>query len=114
MASTLGQAPEPSRLELPGMSLLQHLEELRSRLIYALISVAVGFGASWAYAERIFQLMEHPIKAALAANHLPEKLVYTSPTEPFNFYLKIALIAGLFVASPAVLYQVWMFISPGL
>jgi sec-independent protein translocase protein TatC len=45
---------------------------------------------------------------------MPEKLVYLNPTEPFNMYLKIGLLAGLFVASPFVLYQLWMFISPGL
>lgn len=96
------------------MSLLEHLEELRRRIIYALISVAVGFGLAWNYAEEIYKLMERPILSALHANGLPEKLVYTNPTEPFNIYLKIGVIAGLFVASPAVLYQLWMFISPGL
>lgn len=110
----LGTAPEPSRLDLPGMSLLEHLEELRRRIIYALISVVAAFGVAWIYAEDIFRLMEKPIIAALRANHLSEKLVYTNPTDPFNIYLRIGLIAGLFLASPIVLYQVWMFISPGL
>jgi sec-independent protein translocase protein TatC len=96
------------------MSLLEHLEELRRRIIYALISVAVGFGVAWRYSEQIYRLMERPILSALHANGLTEKLVYTNPTEPFNVYLKIGVIAGLFLASPAVLYQVWMFISPGL
>jgi sec-independent protein translocase protein TatC len=110
----LGSAPEPSRLELPGMSLLEHLEELRKRIIYSLVAVAVGFGVAWRYAEVIYRLMERPIVTALEKNHLPTKLVYTNPTEPFNIYLKIGLIAGLFIACPIVLYQVWMFISPGL
>jgi sec-independent protein translocase protein TatC len=51
---------------------------------------------------------------ALHRNGMAEKLVYLNPTEPFNLYLKVAFLAGLFVASPFVLYQVWMFISPGL
>lgn len=110
----VGSAPQPSRLELPGMSLLEHLEELRKRIIYALISVGVGFLVAWHYAERIYVLMERPIIDALHKNGFPEKLVFTSPTEPFNIFLKIGMIAGLFLASPAVLYQVWMFISPGL
>ena len=110
----LGKAPEPSRLDLPGMSLLQHLEELRRRIIYSLISIVVAFFAAWAYAEDIFRLMEKPIHEALRSNHLSEKLVYTNPTDPFNIYLRIALIAGLFLASPVILYQFWMFISPGL
>ncbi|MGB8986416.1 MAG: twin-arginine translocase subunit TatC, partial [Candidatus Sulfotelmatobacter sp.] len=51
---------------------------------------------------------------ALRDNGMSEKLVYLNPTEPFNLYLKIAALAGLFLTSPFVLYQVWMFISPGL
>ncbi len=58
--------------------------------------------------------MKVPIDAALKAHHLSTDLVYTNPTEPFNMYLKVGLIAGLFVASPFVLYQVWAFIAPGL
>jgi len=110
----LGTATQPSRLELPGMSLLEHLEELRRRIIYALISIAVGFGVAYHFSEQLYRLMERPILQALHNNGLSEKLVYTNPTEPFNVYLKIGVIAGLFLASPAVLYQVWMFISPGL
>jgi sec-independent protein translocase protein TatC len=103
-----------SRTELPGMSLLEHLEELRRRIIYAIIAVAVGVSATFWYAESIYRLMERPVMEALREHHFPEKLIYTSPTEPFNVYLKIAMISGIFVASPAILYQVWMFISPGL
>src|ERR1700732_5352027 len=58
--------------------------------------------------------MQRPIMSALKANGLSEKLVYLNPVEPFNLYLKIAALAGLFLTSPFVLYQVWMFISPGL
>jgi sec-independent protein translocase protein TatC len=116
MASTVLEKSEQEtpRGELSSMSLLEHLEELRRRLIYAVVSVVVGFGLAWNYADDIYRLMERPIVEALRANNLPEKLVYTNPTEPFNIYLKIGLIAGIFIASPAVLYQVWMFISPGL
>jgi len=99
---------------MPAMSFLEHLEELRRRIIYSLIAVAVGFFACWGYAERIFGLMQRPIMEALKRNGIEEKLVYLSPTEPFNLYLKIGFLAGLFVASPFVLYQIWLFISPGL
>jgi len=96
------------------MSFLQHLEELRKRIIYCLIAVAVGFFACWAYAEKIYGFMQAPIMTALRNNGMSEKLVYLNPTEPFNLYLKVAALAGLFVTSPFVLYQVWLFISPGL
>jgi sec-independent protein translocase protein TatC len=99
---------------MPTMSFLEHLEELRKRLIYSLIAVGVAFGACWGYADRIFAIMQEPIMLALKRNGMAEKLVYLNPTEPFNLYLKIGLMTGLFVASPFVLYQVWLFISPGL
>ncbi len=99
---------------MPGMSFLDHLEELRKRIIYSLIGVAVGFFVCWGYAERIFGIMQKPIMDALQHHGLAEKLVYLNPTEPFNLYLKIGFLTGLFVASPFVLYQLWLFISPGL
>lgn len=99
---------------MPAMSFLDHLEELRKRLVYSIIAVAGGFFLCWGYAENIFGLMQRPIMDALHRNGMPEKLVYLNPTEPFNLYLKIGFMAGLFVASPVVLYQLWLFISPGL
>jgi sec-independent protein translocase protein TatC len=113
--STLASAPvEEPQAEITSMSFLEHLEELRRRIIYALLAVAVAFLACWFYAERIFGLMQQPIMHALASQGLEQKLVYLNPTEPFNMYLKVALFTAIFVASPFVLYQVWMFISPGL
>src|ERR1700676_3142102 len=99
---------------MPTMGFLDNLEELRKRLVYSIAAVAVGFGVCWWKVERIYDVMQRPIMEALKANGLSEKLVYLSPTEPFNLYLKIAAFAGLFLTSPFVLYQVWMFISPGL
>src|ERR1700756_5200526 len=114
MPETLAEAPEKEKDSLPAMGFLEHLEELRRRIIYSLIAVVVGFFACWAYAERIYEIMQRPIMQALQHNGLSEKLVYLNPTEPFNMYLKVAFLAGLFVTSPFVLYQVWAFIAPGL
>jgi sec-independent protein translocase protein TatC len=99
---------------MPAMSFLEHLEELRRRIFYSLISVAVGFFLCWGVAENIVGWMQKPIMEALKRNNMPQTLVYLNPTDPFNLYLKVGLLAGLFVACPFVLYQVWMFISPGL
>ncbi len=96
------------------MGFLDHLEELRRRIVYSIAAVAVGFFVCWWKVERIYDVMQRPIMDALKANGLAEKLVYLNPTEPFNLYLKIAALAGLFLTPPFVLYQVWMFISPGL
>lgn len=96
------------------MSFLQHLEELRMRIIRALMAVGLGFCACWYYAERIFSYMQRPIMTALQNHHLDTKLVYLNPTEPFNMYIKVGFISGLFLASPFVLYQLWAFVAPGL
>jgi sec-independent protein translocase protein TatC len=106
-------SPEP-REEMPAMSFLQHLEELRRRIMWSLVGVGVGFGVAWWKVERIYGFVQAPIVKVLRAHKLDEQLVYTHPVEPFNIYLKIALIAGLFLASPWVLYHVWAFIAPGL
>ncbi len=99
---------------MPAMSFLDHLEELRRRIIYSIVAIAVGFFACWGYAEKIVGWMQKPIMEALQRNGMPQTLVYLNPTDPFNLYLKVAALAGLFVSCPIVLYQVWMFISPGL
>jgi len=114
MPETLAEAPEKEKDSLPAMGFLDHLEELRRRIIYSLIAMAVGFFACWGYAEKIYEVMQRPIMVALQHNQMEERLVYLNPTEPFNMYLKVAFLAGLFVTSPFVLYQVWAFISPGL
>jgi len=109
--------PETTKKEerqMGAMSLLQHLEELRRRIIYSLVAVVVCTCAAWWWVRDIYALVERPIQAVLAKNHLDPHLVYMNPTEPFNLYLKTGLLIGLFVASPIVLYQLWMFISPGL
>jgi sec-independent protein translocase protein TatC len=112
--STEASGSEPKRDAMPTMGFLDHLEELRRRLVYSIAAVAVGFFACWWKVEKIYDIMQRPIMEALRANGMSEKLVYLNPTEPFNLYLKISALAGLFLTSPFVLYQVWMFISPGL
>jgi sec-independent protein translocase protein TatC len=116
MPDALAEAPsdEQEPDAMPTMGFLDHLEELRRRIVYSAIAVAVGFGVCWWKVERIYDIMQRPIVEALRANGMAEKLVYLNPIEPFNLYMKIAILGGLFLMSPFVLYQVWMFISPGL
>ncbi|HTD23417.1 MAG TPA: twin-arginine translocase subunit TatC [Terriglobales bacterium] len=108
-------APAPSRMEhMKSMSLIEHLEELRRRILWAVGWVAAGFSVCWGYHDAIYAYVQKPILQALEKNHMEPRLVVTSPTEAFNLYVKVALVAGIFVSSPFVLYQVWLFISPGL
>src|SRR5277367_340182 len=95
--------------EIGGMSFLEHLEELRRRIIYGFLYVVAGLSICWGFHEQIFAIMQKPIVVALASHHLDQKLVYLNPTDPFNMYLKISFLAGTFAASPFVLYQVWAF-----
>src|SRR5438552_10065078 len=96
------------------MPLLAHLEELRRRIICSVVGVLVGFLSCWSLADRIFGLMQQPIIQALRHHGLGGGLVYLNPTEPFNLYLEVGFVAGLFAASPFVFYQLWLFIAPGL
>ncbi len=96
------------------MGFLDHLEELRKRIIWSIAYIGIGFSVCYWWHEAIFGWMQKPIVFALKNHNLPVNLVYTNPTDPFNMYLKISLIVGIFVASPFVLYQVWAFIAPGL
>src|SRR6266487_3188908 len=107
------ESSEAGPEQMPSMSFLEHLEELRTRIFHALIAIAIGMGVCWFYHERLFAFMQKPILDVLKHYGI-EKLVFLTPTEPFNLYLKVSSLAGIFVTSPYVLYQVWLFISPGL
>jgi sec-independent protein translocase protein TatC len=101
--------------QMGSMSILQHLEELRKCIIRSLAAVAIGFGVCWYFAQdKIYPLIEKPIDEVFKKYNMDPHLTYLSPTDPFNLYLKVGLMAGIFLASPVILYQVWSFISPGL
>src|SRR5260370_13844046 len=105
---------ESDKDEMPTMGFPDHLEELRKRIVYSIIAIVIGFLACWKYAENIYEIMQRPIMEALHSNGLSAKLVYLNPTEPFNLYLKVGFMAGLFVAFPFVLFQLLGFIFPRL
>jgi len=86
---------EASRFSLPAMSFLEHLEELRKRLIHSLIAIACGCGLCWFFHERIFNVMQRPIIEALHRNGLSDKLVYLNPIDVFPF---MASTIALFMA----------------
>jgi sec-independent protein translocase protein TatC len=96
------------------MSFLDHLEELRTRLFYSLISIVVGFLACWTFADEIYGGLSLPLTNLLRELGMDDQLVYTNPVAPFTLYVHMAFLGGIFVASPYILAQVWGFISPGL
>jgi len=106
-----GVEPSEDERELPKMSFLEHLEELRKRLIISIVALGVAFLVCWNFADRIFALLALPLSRFLPPG---EKLVYTRLTEPFLLYMKVAFFAGIFLSSPIILWQLWLFIAPGL
>jgi len=93
------------------MSFLDHLEELRRRLMISAGAVFVAFLLSFAFINRLFEFIMRPLQAVLPAGG---KLIYTEPAEAFLLYMKVAALVGLFIAAPVVLWQLWQFIAPGL
>jgi sec-independent protein translocase protein TatC len=102
------RAAVTDRAELPGMSLMEHLEELRKRLIHSVIYLVIGFAIAYAFHERLYGIIQKPLDDL----HIP--LNFTHPTDGLNLYLKTAFLGGALIASPFILYQLWLFISPGM
>jgi sec-independent protein translocase protein TatC len=102
------RAAVTDRAELPGMSLMEHLTELRKRLIHSTVYLLIGFCIAYAFHVRLYGIIQKPL------NDLHIALNYTHPTDPLNLYLKTALYGGIILASPFILYQLWLFIAPGM
>jgi sec-independent protein translocase protein TatC len=92
------------------MSLMGHLDELRSRIIKVLLALGLAFMPTYFFAEFLFDFLQDPLRQSCADC----KLIGISPTEAFFTKIKVAFIAALFMASPAVFYQIWQFVAPGL
>ena len=102
---------EDSESEQGKMSFLDHLDELRRRIIYSLVAILAGLGIALFFMGPLFQFIFRPMQALLPAG---QTLIYTDPSEAFFLQIKIALMAGLILASPVVASQLWLFIAPGL
>ena len=96
------------RAELPGMSLMEHLDELRKRIVHSALYLAAGFIVAWIFKDRLLNFLQKPLLK------IGKSLVFTHPMDALNLYLQVALLAGAIIASPFILFQVWLFIAPGL
>jgi sec-independent protein translocase protein TatC len=90
------------------MPFMEHLGELRTRIVRSLVALLVGLGIALPFSERLTDFLARPV------TKLGYKLVFTAPAEAFWVQMKVALITGLFIAAPGILWQVWAFIAPGL
>ena len=96
------------RAELPGMSLMEHLDELRKRIVHSAVYLALGFVVAWIFKDWLLNFLQRPLLK------IGKSLVFTHPMDALNLYLQVALLAGAILASPFILFQVWLFIAPGL
>ncbi|HEX9199881.1 MAG TPA: twin-arginine translocase subunit TatC [Acidobacteriaceae bacterium] len=96
------------RAELPGMSLMEHLEELRKRIFHSLAYLTGGFIIAYIFHDRLVGYIQKPLV------NVGLTMTQTHPTDALNFILKTSAVAGAILASPFILYQVWLFISPGM
>lgn len=115
-SATSGDDEDPETLEDSSgkMSFLEHLDELRKRLIYVVYSLIAGCAVAFIFIGKVFDFIMKPMYLMLATEGTGAKLMYTAGPEPFMLHLKIGFLAGIFIASPLILWQVWKFIAPGL
>ena len=111
MATDLAErarAAVQDRAELPGMSLMEHLEELRNRIFWIAGYLVLGFIVAYIFHVKLYDMVQKPV------TDLGLQLNFTHPTDGLNLYLKTSFVGGAIIASPFILYQVWLFISPGM
>jgi len=105
------RTPDPENTDSESMSLLQHLDELRSRLFKCALAFAVLFVVCWTFSARTLQFLLEPIQKNLFGGG---EIIFINLTEPFMIYMKSSALAALFLGTPIFLYQMWQFVAPGL
>lgn len=93
------------------MPFLDHLDELRKRLIVCVVAIGLGFVIAYIFSQEIFNIIIAPIVKALPEGNT---LIFIGVTEAFMTYLKMSLVVGIVFALPVILYEVWMFVAPAL
>jgi len=97
--------------DLARMSLMEHLEELRKRIVWSVLAIGIAFIPCWAYYREIYKFLVAPLMRVTPPGF---KLSYLAITDPFIMYFKMAALVAVFISAPFLLYQLWAFISPGL
>lgn len=104
---------EEAEVEASKAPLLDHLIELRRRIIYAVLALALGFIVCFAFSKEIYAFLTEPLARAMIG-HPTRHLIYTAVYETFFTYIRVGLFAGLCLSFPVIAAQIWMFIGPGL
>ncbi|HTY80213.1 MAG TPA: twin-arginine translocase subunit TatC [Candidatus Bathyarchaeia archaeon] len=109
MADEQATAPDPEADRALGkMSFMEHLGELRTRIMWSLVAAGVGIVIALFITDPVMRFISRPLAG------MKTDLVFTSPTEAFWTWMKIAMVLGIFISMPGILYQVWKFVAPGL
>jgi sec-independent protein translocase protein TatC len=90
---------------------ISHLKELRDRLVVCIVGVGIAFIITYVFKERLFAFLMRPFIEVMPPQ---SSFIFTGVTEAFITYFKISIVAALFLAAPVILYEVWMFVAPGL
>ncbi len=114
LETTSQDSPAPDAETGGQMTFFEHLVELRKRIINSLIAVIVGATIGWVVAPRFVNVITIPVRHALKAHNLNDQLVYTGPTDYLSLLIKLSIYLGIVIASPVILYQVWLFVAPAL
>jgi sec-independent protein translocase protein TatC len=93
------------------MPFTEHLAELRKRLIICFVGIGVGFAIAYSFKESLFVLLMQPLKSAMTPG---QKLIFTGLPEAFFVYIEVSFFGGILFAAPVILFQMWLFIAPGL
>jgi sec-independent protein translocase protein TatC len=108
------QITTPAEEPAGAMTFFEHLSELRKRIVNSLISIGIGAGIGWFVAPHFVDWITRPMIKALGEAHLDQKLVYTHPAGYLNLLITLSVYLGLVMASPWILYQIWLFVAPAL
>ena len=106
--------PEEEHDGTARMSFFEHLVELRTRILRALLFVGCGVAVGLLISDKAYMFLARPMVKALDNAHVSDKLVYTSPMGPLTLYITVGIYLGLVLALPFVLHQIWLFVAPGL
>ncbi|MGO8995301.1 MAG: twin-arginine translocase subunit TatC [Polyangiaceae bacterium] len=109
------QSPEAPETDVK-MTIWEHLDELRKRIVRAAIATGIGFGFCWYARRELFAWLIHPYEKAWAQHHFPGPPEFQTlgPADAFIGYLQLSLVGAVVIAIPVIFYQLWAFISPGL
>src|SRR5712672_2063929 len=111
---TTSEHPEETTESGAQMTFFEHLVELRKRIINSLIAIGIGAFAGVYISKYIIEYVTKPMLKALSDAHLDPKLIYTHPAGYFNLIITLGIYIGIVLASPVVLYQIWLFVAPAL